>query len=67
MPVVVKKPCLVDALDGVVIVECGASAATLEPEVAERFGHLLLRHAETAREQQAHGAQGEPPHPPISH
>ena len=65
MPVVVKKPCLVEALEGVVLVECGASAATLLPEVAERFGHQLLHQAEAAREQRAHGAVGEPPHPPM--
>lgn len=47
----VDQHCTVEAEDGLVLLECGHAAVSLDPAVAARAGVKLQHHAEVAKAQ----------------
>lgn len=60
----VEKPCIVEAFEGAVVVECGTSGTSLTPSVARDAGKRMVKEADRAEQdvdgQEAEGQGGSP-------
>lgn len=51
----VKTPCIVEAFEGDVVLECGVAATSLSPAIARDTGNRLVEEADKADAQQTPG------------